>query len=307
LSGNGVSEAQVEIGDATLRQILEGYTREAGVRGLERAIGAVVRAKAVEWADLDKASATGGALKEGASEPASLPWSEYKRVVEPHEIEGILGVSMWDAAAERDLEPRRGVVYGLVVTGDGEGMILPVESLAVPGTGKLKLTGSLGEVLKESGALALSWVQRHAFALGITDSPTANALGSDVHVHLPAGAQKKDGPSAGVAMVCALVSLLKGVCVPTDVAMTGEITLRGRVTPVGGIKEKVLGAHRAHIKLVILPSANQREVEHDVPPEIRNSMQFVFVRTIEEALEAAFGKDVLAWRPEAPIMMESRL
>jgi len=283
--------------DDTLLHIATLYTREAGVRSLERAIGAVVRFKAVEWVEhLDVAS-------EGKEH------KEWRGVVETHELEKILGVPRWDSE-EREREEKRGVVYGLVVTGMGEGGILPVESTAVPGAGRLKLTGSLGDVIKESGEIALSWVKTHAFDLGITAGRGIDPLKVpdpiDIHLHLPAGAQKKDGPSAGIAMTCAFVSLLSGATVPKDIAMTGEITLRGRVTPVGGIRMKVLGAHRAQIRKVILPWANRKDVEHDISPEIRREMEFCFVRTIDEALEAAFGQGTLGWRREA-VLLESRL
>ncbi|KAJ2920667.1 hypothetical protein H1R20_g16428, partial [Candolleomyces eurysporus] len=257
------------------------------------------------------------------TEPALLHIAT--RVLES-DLEQILGISRYDES-EMEREARRGLIYGLVVTGAGEGGVMPVESIAVPGTGKLKLTGSLGDVIRESGELALSWVKRHAWELGMVDRPMEDVLkagrglgmpGSkeaavDIHLHLPAGAQKKDGPSAGVAMTCALVSLLTGACVPSTTAMTGEITLRGRVTAVGGIKEKVLGAHRAQMTKVILPYANRKDVEHDVPLEVRNEMEFVFVRTVQEALEAAFGKGALGWRGTVGdgagrhVLMESRL
>ena len=166
-------------------------------------------------------------------------------------------------------------------------------------------------MIKESAELALTWVKTHAYDLCITHTRGEDVLRApepiDIHVHLPAGATKKDGPSAGIALVCALVSLLTGVCVSKDVAMTGEITLRGRVTPVGGVKEKVLGAHRAGVHTVILPWANRKDVEADVAPAIRNAMAFVFVRTVGEALEAAFGKGALEWREGRAVLMESRL
>ncbi|KAI0696159.1 Lon protease C-terminal proteolytic domain-containing protein [Cytidiella melzeri] len=299
LKANGLAPENLTLTDSTLMQIATHYTREAGVRSLERAIGGVVRYKAVEWAEhLDSDTHnTGKILK------------EYKDVVEADEVEAILGIARWDAE-EREREERRGVVYGLVVTGMGEGGTLPVETIAVPGDGNLKLTGSLGEVIKESGELALSWVKTHAYHLCITNTPSQDPLkhpvGIDIHLHLPSGAVKKDGSSAGIAMTCAFVSLLTGACVPTHIAMTGEITLRGRVGAVGGIKEKVLGAHRADITKVILPWANRKDVEHDVPPEVRSAMQFAFVRTVEEALEAAFGKGTLGWRSK-DVMLESRL
>ena len=230
LQANGLASEQLTLTDPALLHVATQYTREAGVRSLERAIGAVVRFKAVEWAEhLDSDSGVG---------------REYKDVVEEDELERILGVPRWDAE-EREREERRGVVYGLVVTGMGEGGTLPVETVAVPGTGKLKLTGSLGDVIKESGELALSWVKTNAYNLCITNSRSQDPLlvpnGIDLHLHLPSGAVKKDGPSAGIAMVsgsthirstwslivkpqtCAFVSLLTGACVPTNIAMTGEV------------------------------------------------------------------------------------
>ncbi|KAF8968849.1 Lon protease C-terminal proteolytic domain-containing protein [Flammula alnicola] len=305
LKANGLDASQITITEPALLHIATRYTREAGVRSLERAIGGVVRYKAVEWAEyLDSVAQEGDATL-----AAAAMTKKYDRVVEEHHLEKILGIARWDGE-EREREERRGVVYGLVVMGQGEGGILPVETIALPGTGRLKLTGSLGDVIKESGELALSWVKTYAYDLHITNSRSENPLKVpepiDIHLHLPAGAQKKDGPSAGVAMTCAFVSLLTGACVPTNIAMTGEITLRGRVTPVGGIKEKVLGAHRAQITKVILPWANRKDVEHDVALEIRREMEFVFVRTVREALEAAFGKGVLAWRRDT-MLIESRL
>jgi ATP-dependent Lon protease len=197
IQANGLSESQLTLRDDALLHIATIYTREAGVRSLERAIGAVVRFKAVEWAEHLDAVANDG-----------KDHKEWHGVVEEHELEKILGVPRWDSE-EREREEKRGVVYGLVVTGMGEGGILPVESTAVPGAGRLKLTGSLGDVIKESGEIALSWVKTHAFDLGITAGRGIDPLKVpdliDIHLHLPAGAQKKDGPSAGIAMVKCLV------------------------------------------------------------------------------------------------------
>ncbi|KAJ7035622.1 ATP-dependent protease La [Mycena alexandri] len=301
LNANGMDADHVQLTEPALMTVATQYTREAGVRSLERAIGAVVRYKAVEWAEhVDEQEIDSADKGKGR---------DYSPVVEENQLEAILGIARWDGE-EREREERRGVVYGLVVMGQGEGGILPVETIIVPGAGRLKLTGSLGEVIKESGEIALSWVKTHAYDLCITNSRAHDPLKVpeliDIHLHLPAGAQKKDGPSAGVAMVCAFVSLLTGARVPTNIAMTGEITLRGRVTPVGGIKEKVLGAHRAQITKVILPWANRKDVEHDVAVEIRSTMEFVFVRTVNEALVAAFGKNTLGWR-NGPLLLESRL
>ncbi|KZV72381.1 ATP-dependent protease La [Peniophora sp. CONT] len=271
----GMREGDVILGEGVIEEIVRGYTAEAGVRGLERAVAGVVRYKAVQFAE------------------GSSSGTPYEKVVRVEDLEGILGVPRWDG--EREREERAGVVYGLVVTGMGEGEVMPVESIAVPGKGSLKLTGSLGDVIKESGEIALSWVVAHASRLGLPFD-VLNERGMDIHLHLPSGAQKKDGPSAGVAIACAFVSLLRNEPIPSDTAMTGEITLRGRVTPVGGIKEKVLGAHRSGVKRVILPYANRRDVEYDVPGEIRESMKFVFVRSVEEALKVVFGEDRLEWK-----------
>ncbi|KAJ2934551.1 hypothetical protein H1R20_g2520, partial [Candolleomyces eurysporus] len=331
LTANGLEPEHVTITEPALLHIATRYTREAGVRSLERAIGGVIRYKAVEWAEYLDKGGDPNVIHQAESVPqenqaANSGKPTYRRSVLESDLEQILGISRYDES-EMEREARRGLIYGLVVTGAGEGGVMPVESIAVPGTGKLKLTGSLGDVIRESGELALSWVKRHAWELGMVDRPMEDVLkagrglgmpGSkeaavDIHLHLPAGAQKKDGPSAGVAMTCALVSLLTGACVPSTTAMTGEITLRGRVTAVGGIKEKVLGAHRAQMTKVILPYANRKDVEHDVPLEVRNEMEFVFVRTVQEALEAAFGKGALGWRGTVGdgagrhVLMESRL
>ncbi|KAF8583407.1 ATP-dependent protease La [Ramaria rubella] len=293
LTANGLDAQRLDLTEPALLHIATRYTREAGVRSLERAIGAVVRAKAVEWAD----------------HADELTESQYRREILIEDLERMLGIARWEGE-EKDREERRGIVYGLVVMGQGEGGILPVETIATPGSGKLRLTGSLGEVLRESGELALSWVKTHAYALCVTSVPSQDPLKVpdpiDIHIHLPSGSVKKDGPSAGVTIVCALVSLLTGATVPTNTAMTGEVTLRGRVTPVGGIKEKVLGAHRAKITKVILPSGNRKDVEHDVAREIRDEMEIVFVSTLQEALHAAFGPHGLEWR-RRDMMVESRL
>jgi len=265
---NGLKKQYVDMSEETLREIVTGWTREAGVRSLERAIAGVVRFKAVQWAEwVEKCESDGKvgyvpSLEELESSSASSATVLYNPTVRPSDLETILGLPRFSSdtsdsftSSDRDLDQRPGVVYGLVVMGQGEGGILPVETILLPGgNGRLKLTGSLGEVIKESGELALSWVKRHAWELGLvekrmgdplrvfasggrtsgegkkkdnhsieSDLDTNGGQGLDVHLHLPAGAQKKDGPSAGIAMVCALVSLLTGSCVPTNIAMTGEV------------------------------------------------------------------------------------
>jgi len=307
---NGLGDgSRCEITDAAVKRVIGGYTREAGVRGLERQLGAVSRYKAVEWSESFSSSTS-----DGASSVVVAVDSRYSAVVGDDDLERILGPARFDRE-ERDAVSKRGVVYGLVVSGGGEGGILPVETAVLPGTGHLKLSGSLGEVIRESAELALSWVKSHAYAMGITPTISADPLKHpspiDIHLHLPAGAQKKDGPSAGVAMTMAFVSLLTGLTVPSTTAMTGEITLRGNVTPVGGVKEKVLGAHRAGMKKVILPERNRSDVDvKELGEEVTSSMEFVFVRTVEEALKEVFSTDLMLGergRGLTGIVMESRL
>ena len=210
MEASGLSESLLSLTDKALFRVTTLYTREAGVRSLERAIGAVVRYKAVEWINhMDSVAANGNAKNGDAIAEG------WRRLVEEDELEKILGIPRWDGE-EREREERCGVMYGLVVTGMGEGGIMPVESTAVPGVGRLKLTGSLGDVIKESGELALSWVKAHAFDLGITAARGIDPLKVpdpiDIHLHLPAGAQKKDGPSAGIAMVRLLSTVLRMFC-----------------------------------------------------------------------------------------------
>lgn len=257
---NGLKQQYVEMSEETLRGIVTGWTREAGVRNLDRAIAGVMRFKAVQWAEWVEECEKEGKVGHvpSAEELESLsPSSTYNPIVLPSDLESILGLPRFSSdtsdsftSSDRDSDQRPGIVYGLVVMGQGEGGILPVETILLPGgNGRLKLTGSLGEVIKESGELALSWVKRHAWELGLVEKKMEDPLrvfasggstggeskkenrsgienggqGLDVHLHLPAGAQKKDGPSAGIAMICALVSLLTGSCVPTNIAMTGEV------------------------------------------------------------------------------------
>jgi ATP-dependent Lon protease len=260
LSEHGLKEEQLEIRDSAIEEIIDHYTREAGVRELERQIAAVVRGMAVKVAEGE----TG------------------KRVVDNEdEVQEFLGAPKYTSeVAERTSES--GVATGLAWTRVG-GEILFIEATRMFGTGKMQLTGQLGDVMKESAHAALSFVRTNANRFGI---PRDFLEKSDLHIHIPAGAMPKDGPSAGVTMFTALVSLLTGIHVRHDVAMTGEITLRGRVLPVGGIKEKVLAAHRAGIKRILLPERNRVDLE-EVPKEILESLEFIFTSRMETVLEYA--------------------
>jgi ATP-dependent Lon protease len=252
----------VSIDDEALRVIVADYTREAGVRNLERELGKLLRKVATKL----------------ASGEATAPV-----VVGKDDVRGWLGrAHFFFEAADRTSVP--GVVTGLAVTGAG-GDVLFVEASVSDGPEGLTLTGQLGDVMKESAEIALSYVRSHAEELGI--DPAA-FTGKRFHVHVPAGAVPKDGPSAGVTMTTALVSLLRGVPVRSVVGMTGEVTLQGRVLPIGGVKQKVLAAHRAGLTEVILPERNGPDLE-DVPEEVRDVMKFHLAATIADVLTPALS------------------
>jgi ATP-dependent Lon protease len=254
---NGIEDYPVEFPDETLRVLIRSYTREAGVRNLEREIASLCRKVARRIAEEGES----GAIRIG-----------------PEDVAGLLGpVKFEPELAERAGRP--GVAVGLAWTPAG-GDILFIEATRMPGQGRLALTGSLGDVMRESVEAARSWLRTQAVHLGIDPGLFER---SDVHVHVPAGAVPKDGPSAGVAMVTALASLLTGRAARHDVAMTGEITLRGKVLPVGGIKEKVLAAKRAGIRRVVLPERNRRDVE-EIAKHLLEGLELVYVGTIDEAL-----------------------
>ncbi|MEX2628710.1 MAG: endopeptidase La [Tistlia sp.] len=259
LEANGLGKGQVEIDDEALAEIIRGYTREAGVRSLEREIGRVLRHVAV-------------GIAEGTETHARIGMAELGELLGPRRFD--------DEVALRVSLP--GVATGLAWTPVG-GDILFIEATRSPGGGKLILTGQLGEVMRESAQAALSLVKGRAEALGI-DSELFEK--QDIHIHVPAGATPKDGPSAGVAMTLALVSVLTGRTLRSDTAMTGEISLRGLVLPVGGIKEKVTAAARAGITRVLLPARNRRDYE-EIPKDARERLEFVWLERIDEAVEAA--------------------
>lgn len=260
IEDHGLSAEQLVITDEAVEGLIEHYTREAGVRSLERTVASVIRGVAVKVAEGDTT----------------------KRVLKSEEdISEFLGpVKFTSEVAERTEES--GVATGLAWTSVG-GEILFIEVTKMFGSGKMQLTGQLGDVMKESAHAALSYVRTNAERFGI---PSDFLEKSDIHIHIPAGAMPKDGPSAGVTMFTAIVSLLTGIRVRHDVAMTGEISLRGRVLPIGGLKEKTLAAHRAGIKRVIVPERNRADLE-EVPKEIRDELEFVFAKKVEDALEAA--------------------
>jgi ATP-dependent Lon protease len=261
MKANGLNEAQVQVTDAALKRVIHEYTRESGCRNLEREIGALLRRAAMR-------------IAEGKTTSVEIDAADVSDILGPTRFE--------NDVAQRTSVP--GVATGLAWTPVG-GDILFVESAKLPGHGKLILTGQLGDVMKESAQAALSLVKAQAVEFGIDPTQFDH---SDIHVHVPAGAIPKDGPSAGVAMFISLTSLLRGKAVRPDVAMTGEISLRGLVLPVGGIKEKMIAAARAGIRKVILPARNKRDLE-DIPQSAKALLEFVWVEHVSEALEVALG------------------
>jgi ATP-dependent Lon protease len=263
LEEHGLKAEQLTITDEAVEELIEHYTREAGVRSLERTIASVIRGVAVKVAEGDASART---------------------IKSEEDLHQFLGpIKYTSEVAERTEES--GVATGLAWTSVG-GEILFIEATRMFGSGKMQLTGQLGDVMKESAHAALSYVRTNAERYGIAKDFLEK---SDIHIHIPAGAMPKDGPSAGVTMFTAMVSLLTGIRVRHDVAMTGELSLRGRVLPIGGLKEKTLAAHRAGIKRVLVPERNKADLE-EVPKEVRDELEFVFVNKLDEVLTAALER-----------------
>ncbi len=277
LRENGLRPEEIRFTDEALQKIIRSYTREAGVRNLEREIGSVCRKVVTQIAE------------------ASI----NETVITVEKVQEYLGRPRYfsdEEIAWRTSVP--GVATGLAWTPFG-GDVLFIEATQMPGSKGFQITGSIGNVMQESARAALSYVRSRTQQLGLADDFFEK---TDVHLHIPAGAQPKDGPSAGVAIVTALVSLISGRPVRRDVGMTGEITLRGQVLPVGGIKEKVLAAHRSGLKTVILPRYNQADLE-DIPNEVLNELQFIFVEDVDEALQAALEPKTETPQQPEPVAM----
>lgn len=261
MESNGLKPEDIELTDAAISKIIKNYTREAGLRTLERKIASLMRKIAKK----------------------KVESSKWKKVsIDENDVETWLDIPVFKSEAHLKND-EIGVATGLAVTEMG-GEVLFVETTVMEGNGKLILTGQLGDVMKESAQAALSYARSHAKEIGIDDDFKADKF--DIHIHVPEGATPKDGPSAGVSITTSLVSALRKVPVRSDVAMTGEITLRGKVLPIGGVKEKVLAAHRYGIRKVLLPSDNKPDVAK-VPEQIRKEMTIVFVETIDEVLKEA--------------------
>ncbi|MGH2542619.1 MAG: S16 family serine protease, partial [Ardenticatenaceae bacterium] len=275
VEANALLDGEVTFTDGAILRITHDYTREAGVRNLEREIGSIMRKVATRVArgELD-----------GTVE------------VTPEVVPDYLGKQRYFAEI-RERTEIPGVATALAATATG-GDILFIEATRMPGSKGLTLTGQLGDVMKESAKIALSYVRSKAKLLGI---PLDFFEQHDIHLHIPAGATPKDGPSAGVTMVTAIVSLLTHRPVRSNVGMTGEITLRGRVLPVGGIKQKVLAAHRAGLDTIVLPEHNEKDLD-DLPTEVREQMRFIQVETIAGVLEAVLGAPMNPTTYNAPLV-----
>jgi ATP-dependent Lon protease len=271
VEAHGLDPAQVSITDNALRLVAREYTREAGVRNLERRIADLCRKAAREVA-------------EGRKTKIRIDEKRVRKWLGPRRFSG--------EVRKRTSDP--GVATGLAVTAVG-GDILFIEATAYPGKGRLTVTGQLGDVMQESATAAHSWVRSHAVQLGLDPTWFAD---HDVHLHIPAGAIPKDGPSAGITMATAIVSLVREVPVSDEVAMTGEITLTGQVLPIGGVREKTLAAQRAGIKRVIIPHENEPDLE-ELPKETRQELEFVLADTLDDVLSAAFDGVAVAPRPAA--------
>lgn len=260
---NGLTPDLLEITDDAITEVIEGYTMEAGVRNLERRIDALCRKIAVRYA-----------------EDASMP----KQTVDRSGVEDLLGVKRYIRDSERREGSEVGAATGLAWTSVG-GTTLTIEVSAMPGKGEIQLTGKLGDVMKESAQAAISYIRAHADSYGISPETFGS---TDIHVHVPEGATPKDGPSAGITMATAILSAFTHKPVRKDIAMTGEITLRGKVLPIGGLKEKALAAHRAGIKDVIIPKENERDVE-EIPENVREDLHFIPAADVQTVFENAIA------------------
>jgi ATP-dependent Lon protease len=259
LEDHGITDKDIQFTDESLGYISSRYSREAGLRNFERNLAAIMRKRARKKA--------GG--EEGA-------W-----VIDIDKVSEVLGVPRYQVE-DAEMEPEIGVVTGLAWTATG-GELMTIESLRMPGSGRLTVTGQLGDVMRESVDAALSYVRSRAAQIGIDDKAFREY---DLHIHLPAGAIPKDGPSAGITLSLAIASVLSQRPVRRDLAMTGEVTLRGRVLEIGGVKEKVLAAYRAGIRELIMPKANEKDLR-DVPDEVREHVRFQFVEKMDEVLRIA--------------------
>ncbi|NXD32143.1 LONM protease, partial [Spelaeornis formosus] len=271
---SGLKDVDVDISPEAVDTIIRWYARESGVRNLKKLIEKVYRKAAFKI----------------------VPDTVHIRIT-PDNLRDYVGAPYFQTDRIWSSPPPPGVSHGLAASGEGQGTVLPIEVSSMPGKGNLQLTGKLGEVIRESAQLAVSWVKSNAFALGITKSDADTILTDrDIHLHMPEGAIGKDGPSAGTALVVALVSLLTKTKVDWDIALTGEISLLGQVLRVGGLKEKTLAAHRTGIKKLIVPLGCRAEIEENVPDSVKEGIEFVYVDSVRQVLHEVFKGEEIAER-----------
>ncbi|WFC96860.1 endopeptidase La [Malassezia brasiliensis] len=310
---SGLRDADIVLPDASIDFLIKKYARESGVRGLRKLLEKVYRKVAFDIVkehgeEVFPEPSSDSAQRASPAEDAYAPAEDAHVKVTtqpraPMAVPPSVHVELTPALLQRYLGPPvyqqdrlytdtmpAGVALGLGYLGNGAGSLMPVETTLMPGKGRLQLTGKLGEVIKESASIALSWIKTHAYELGLTSDAGESLLEHrDVHVHMPEGAVGKEGPSAGVAFCTSLISLLTGRALPTTLAMTGEVSLHGMVMPVGGLKEKLLAAHRANVRTVLLPAANQPSVEADVPKSVLDDLDVHYVNNVWSALQIALG------------------
>jgi len=277
LERHGMLDLDIVFEDKAIEKIVQAYTKEAGVRQLEREISAVLRKLARHSLQPDKGDLAGEA---------------FQATVTPDRLPKLIGPEVF-LETRRDEEALPGVVSGLAWTSTG-GDLLTIEAATLPGKGELKLTGKLGEVMQESAQIALSFVRARAERLGLRPDFMEKL---DLHVHVPEGAIPKDGPSAGITLATALISALTGIPARRDLAMTGELTLRGRVLPIGGLKEKLLAAHRMGCRTVLIPFENARHLE-EVPAEVREQMEILLVEHMDDVIQKALARMPEPFRKE---------
>jgi len=305
---SGLKEADVSLPDESIDFIIRRYARESGVRGLRKLLEKVYRKVAFDIVKEHGEEVFPEPSSESETKPLptsakneSIQVTKQERspmavppnvsvVVNEEQLRDYLGPPIYHKDRMYTHTMPAGVALGLGYLGNGSGSLMPIETTLMPGKGNLHLTGKLGDVIKESASIALSWVKSHAYELGLTKEPGDTLLDHrDVHLHMPEGAIGKEGPSAGVAFAVSLISLLTDRSLPTKLAMTGEVSLRGMVLPVGGLKEKLLAAHRAGITTVILPAHNRPSVEADVPKSVLDDLEVHYVTNVWAALDVAFG------------------
>ncbi|KAJ9122310.1 ATP-dependent Lon protease pim1 [Naganishia vaughanmartiniae] len=342
---SGLKDTDIKLDPEAIAALIRYYCRESGVRNLKKHIEKIYRKAAYKIvSDLGESAlpepAEAETGKDGSVEaqnpdvkPPSerLPGDESPAAGEPGTVKKIttkprkplkvpanvrvrvtkdnlkdyVGPAVYHKDRLYVKAPPAGVSTGLGYLGNGSGAVMPIEATSMPGKGNLQLTGKLGEVIRESAQIALSWVKSNAHALGITKNPSDMFLQDrDVHLHMPEGGIGKEGPSAGTALLSAFVSLFTKTRIDPDIAMTGEITLLGQVLPVGGLKEKILAAHRAGIKKLIVPAACKSDIDENVPPSVKEGIEFVFVDDVRQVLHELFANEPLKKSLDENLQME---